>query len=166
MSGLKCQQNKTLHIFKHKVHCKINTLSNTGRHEVPYVLCTSQYGHTTHIKTGTDKHFNGDILSTLAILWDNSFTFCIFSGQKTVSFTRSQRKIPEQSNHENEGTKGWVPSSYPMARKLPIQKGTSKAVHHLTVKLFPQEHDAKQCSPSKPEMCHQSPQVLQARKYE
>jgi hypothetical protein len=30
-------------------------------------------------------------------------------------------------------------------------------VHHLTGKLFWQGHDTKQCSPTQPEKCHQSP---------
>jgi len=46
----------------------------------------------------------------------------------------------------------WVPSTYRIIRKFPVQKGRnttgeSETVHRVNGKLFPQEHNEKQCSP-------------------
>jgi len=40
----------------------------------------------------------------------------------------------------------------------------SEMVHHPAGKLVPQRHDAKQCSPSQPKKCQQSPKVLQKKR--
>jgi hypothetical protein len=67
-----------------------------------------------------------------------------------MSFTNSQLKNPEEPNLKSERAGEWVPYTYTtIRRKLPVQKDTddrrSEVVHCLTVKLFPQAHDAKYC---------------------
>jgi hypothetical protein len=81
----------------------------------------------------------------------------------TMSFTNLREENPEESNLENEGAREWAllflsndqENSCPERHK---RDGRSEVVHHLTGKLFPQGHDAKQLSPPQPEKC---PFVLQ-----
>jgi hypothetical protein len=53
-------------------------------------------------------------------------------------------KNPEMSNLKNKGAKEWAPSLYPpLCPERHKHDNRSKLVHHLTGKLFPQQHDAK-----------------------
>jgi len=62
-------------------------------------------------------------------------------------------KIPEVSYLKNEGASEWILFFLPSIKEThrPRKRehdGRSEVVHHLTVKLFPQVHDAMHCSPS------------------
>jgi hypothetical protein len=82
-------------------------------------------------------------------------------------FINSQKKNPVVK-FEELGGQGMVPLFLPNDQETPCPEKHEHdgrwVVYHLTVKLFPQGHDAKQCFPSQPEKCHQSLYVLQKNK--
>jgi hypothetical protein len=77
--------------------------------------------------------------------------------------------MSEESNLENKGVRNWVPLFLYNEQEIPCPErheydGIIEALHHLTGKLFPQEHDAKQCSASQAENFHQAKYFLQKGK--
>jgi hypothetical protein len=72
-----------------------------------------------------------------------------------VSFTNPWEENPEESDLENEGPENGSPflsndQQTPCSERHKHEE-TSTVVHYLIGELFPQGHDAKQCSLSQPE---------------
>jgi hypothetical protein len=112
-----------------------------------------------HIKTififtsGTDKHF----ICNAVCSCDDPVTELIhilhFFKINSIFYKPPEEKNPEESNLKGKGA-GNSSTLFPSINRKTLcpQRHKcdekSEVMHQLTVKLFPQGHDAKQCPPS------------------